>query len=66
MKKEYDFSKGERGKFYKPDMKLNLPVYLDDEAYTFVEKIAENKQEDISTIVSDLIKADKKIAEMAH
>ena len=47
-------------------MKLNLPVYLDDEAYTFVEKIAENKQEDISTIVSDLIKADKKIAEMAH
>lgn len=66
MKKEYDFSKGERGKFYKPDMKLNLPVYLDDEAYTFVEKIAENKQEDILTIVSDLIKADKKIAEMAH
>ena len=66
MKKEYDFSKGERGKFYKTDMKLNLPVYLDDEAYTFVEKIAENKQEDISTIVSDLIKADKKIAEMAH
>ena len=66
MKKEYDFSKGERGKFYNPDMKLNLPVYLDDEAYTFVEKIAENKQEDISTIVSDLIKADKKIAEMAH
>ena len=66
MKKKYDFSKGERGKFYKPDMKLNLPVYLDDEAYTFVEKIAENKQEDISTIVSDLIKADKKIAEMAH
>jgi len=29
MKKEYDFSKGERGKFYKPDVQLNLPVYLE-------------------------------------
>ncbi len=29
MKKEYDFSKGERGKFYRPDAKLNLPVYLE-------------------------------------
>ena len=66
MKKEYDFSKGERGKFYKPDVKLNLPIYLDDEAYTFVEKIAENKQKDISTIVNDLIKTGKKIVDMAH
>jgi len=29
MKKEYDFSKGERGKFYRPDIQLNLPVYLE-------------------------------------
>ena len=29
MKKEYDFSKGERGKFYRSDAKLNLPVYLE-------------------------------------
>ena len=29
MKKEYDFSKGERGKFYRPGAKLNLPVYLE-------------------------------------
>ena len=25
MRREYDFSKGERGKFYRPDAKLNLP-----------------------------------------
>jgi len=31
MKKEYDFSKGERGKFYRPGAKLNLPVYLEPE-----------------------------------
>lgn len=29
MKKEYDFSKGERGKFYKPDAEIELPIYLD-------------------------------------
>ena len=29
MKKEYDFAKGQRGKFYRPDIELNLPVYLE-------------------------------------
>ena len=29
MKKEYDFSKGVRGKFYRPNAKFNVPVYLD-------------------------------------
>jgi hypothetical protein len=66
MNKEYDFSKGERGKFYKPDVKLNIPVYLDSVAYSFVEKIAEKKQEDVSTIVNKLIKTDKKISDMTQ
>jgi hypothetical protein len=29
MKKGYDVSKGERGKFYRSVAKLNLPVYLE-------------------------------------
>jgi hypothetical protein len=29
MRKEYNFSKEERGKFYRPNVKLNLPVYLE-------------------------------------
>lgn len=29
MKNEYDFSKGRRGKFYRSDANLNLPIYLD-------------------------------------
>jgi hypothetical protein len=29
MKKEYDFSKGERGKFFRDDVELNFPVYLE-------------------------------------
>jgi hypothetical protein len=29
MKKQYDFSKGERGKFYHPDAELRIPIYLE-------------------------------------
>ena len=63
MKKEYDFSEGERGKFYRPNLKLNLPIYLDPEARSFIEKIAKKKKTDLSTVVNDLIKTDMQIAE---
>ena len=29
MKEEYDFAKGERGKFFRENSTLNLPIYLD-------------------------------------
>ena len=29
MKKQYDFSKGERGKFYHPGAELSIPIYLE-------------------------------------
>ncbi|MCP4627259.1 MAG: hypothetical protein GY850_27670 [bacterium] len=63
MKEEYDFSKGERGKFFRKDIKLNLPVYLDDDVLEFVEKIAKRKNIDIQTVVNQLLKSDIKIAE---
>jgi len=63
MRKEYDFSQGERGKFYKRGAKLNLPVYLDSDVREFVEKIAEDKQSDVSTVVNQLLKSDKKLAD---
>lgn len=63
MEENYDFSKGERGKFYKQNLKLNLPIYLDDDVYSFVQQIAKNKQKDLSFIVNQLIHSDMKIAE---
>ena len=63
MRKEYDFSKGERGKFYHPDLKLNIPIYLDEEVSTFVEKIASKKGVDRSSVVNELLKGDIKLAE---
>lgn len=58
MKKDYDFSKGERGKFYRKDIELNIPIYLDPEVSAFLQKIAEKKGVDIETIVNDWIKKD--------
>jgi hypothetical protein len=63
MRNEFDFSKGERGKFYRANIKLNIPVYLDEEVSAFVEKIASKKGIDRSSVVNDLIRGDIKIAE---
>ena len=62
MRKEYDFSKGERGKFFRKDAELKLPVYLDADNLSFVAKIAEHKKTDISEVVNELIRSDKKLA----
>jgi hypothetical protein len=63
MRDEYDFSKGTRGKFYRPDTKLNLPIYLEDEVMAFVEKIAEKKGTDMSSVVNKLIRGDMLISD---
>ena len=49
MKEEYDFSKGERGKFYRPNTKLNLPIYLEKEVLVFVEKLATKRDKNVSS-----------------
>lgn len=43
MKDEYDFSKGERGKFYRPEAELNLPMYLDADVYLSAKAKAQGK-----------------------
>ncbi|MCK5527246.1 MAG: hypothetical protein KAJ05_08860 [Candidatus Latescibacteria bacterium] len=56
MKAEYDFSKGERGKFYHPDIELNLPVYLEPEIADFMRSLAGKKNTDVETIVNDWLR----------
>ena len=64
MKEEYDFSKGQRGKFYQPNTKLNLPIYLEKEVLIFVEKLATKRDKNVSFIVNQLLRSDMQIAEM--
>jgi hypothetical protein len=63
MKTQYDFSKAVRGKFARRGAKLNLPIYLDEEALAFVERIALKKRTDISAVVNELIHGGKRLAE---
>jgi hypothetical protein len=58
MKREYDFSKGKRGKFANAGAKHNLPVYLDSDVRRFVEEVAKKKKSDVSTIVNRMLKSD--------
>lgn len=44
MKEEYDFSVGERGKFYNPEAELKIPIYLEKGVQDFNVEQAENKK----------------------
>ena len=56
MKKEYDFSKGVQGKFYRPIEKLEIPVYLDREVKEFFSKTASKKKIDIDKVVNTILR----------
>lgn len=66
MREEYDFSKGERGKFYRPDAELHLPVYLDADVQTALTALASAKGVDISVLVNDLLKKDIELIQLAR
>ena len=63
MRDEYDFSKAERGRFYKPGLKLNIPVYLDEDVQAVVEAIAEKRSTDLSNVVNQLLRANTQISD---
>ena len=58
MREEYDFSKGERGKFYDPNAQYNLPLYLDADVLNYFSAKAKAKGVDLNTLVNDLLKKD--------
>ena len=61
MAKEYDFSGAERAKFYRPEAKFQIPVYLESDSLAFVEEIARRRGTDISEVVNGLLKADREL-----
>jgi hypothetical protein len=58
MKAEYDFSNAVRGKFYRPDAKLKLPIYLDEEVLDFFTKQAESQGVEVSDLLNDRLRQD--------
>ena len=62
MKKEYDFSNAEQGKFYVPVEDIELPVYLDKEIIKYFSEKCLMTQESLQTLVNDLLRKDIEIA----
>ena len=61
MKKEYDFSKGEKGKFYNPNAEFYIPIYLDREILEVLEKVALRKDLEISSVVNQFLRKEIEI-----
>ena len=56
MKAEYDFSKGERGKFYRKDAVFQLPIYLEKDVDEFMCRLADAKGKDVEDLVNELLR----------
>lgn len=65
MTDEYDFSKGERGKFHRPDAELHIPVYLDEDVADFLRKVAERKGVEVDSIVNEWLRRSIRSVESA-
>ena len=63
MKREYDFSRAERGKFYRKGAELRLPIYLDAKLQRQLERIARKTGKDIGEMVNQLIQKEVEVIE---
>jgi len=58
MKEEYDFSNAERSKFYRPDARLNIPIYLDLDIENWLTEKAKAKGVNLQSLVNELLRKD--------
>jgi hypothetical protein len=63
MRKSYDFSKGIRGKFYRDNVKLMLPIYLDADVADLVKKAAKRRRVDAQTVLNRILRSNKQLLE---
>jgi len=61
MRKEYDFSKDQRGKFYRQGMKIDIPIYLDE--VRLLSREPAKKEIDRSSVVNELPRGSIKVTE---
>lgn len=62
MENEYDFSKAEQGKFYRPIEELDIPVYLDKKVRNFFNKKAREKNVELREIINAILLKEMKLA----
>jgi hypothetical protein len=65
MKPEYDFSKGERGKFFRPDAEIRVPIYLNTDIQAYLAERAAQKGVPLGEMVNALLKQEIRVIESA-
>jgi hypothetical protein len=63
MKPEYDFTRGERGKFFRPDAEIRLPIYLDAEVQSYLAERAAQKGIPLEDMVNGLLRQEIQLIE---
>lgn len=58
MKDEYDFTSAERGRFYRTDVQLNIPVYLDQDVESWFSEKAKLKGVNLQSLINELLRKD--------
>jgi polyhydroxyalkanoate synthesis regulator protein len=58
MKDEYDFTSAERGRFYRTDVQLNIPVYLDQDVESWFAEKAKLKGVNLQSFINELLRKD--------
>ena len=63
LKKEYDFSDAEQGRFYRPLHELDIPVRLDKDVKKIILKTARKEHRGPNAIVDELLRKDLELAQ---
>ena len=63
MKDQYDFRKGERGKFFRPNAELRLPIYLNADVEAYLTERAAEKGVPLGDMVNALLTHEIQIIE---
>ena len=66
MKKEYDFTNAEQGKFCRPLDQLEIPVYLERDVRKSLLATAAKAKKNVGELVNDLLRNDLEIARSLH
>jgi hypothetical protein len=61
MKKQYDFSKAEQGKFYRPVEELEIPIYLEKEVKNFFAGRALAKKIKLDTVINAILRKEMEV-----
>ena len=65
MAEEYDFSGGERGKFYRDGAILSPPIHLEPDVLKFLQAKAKARGTTLNLLVNQLLKKDIELIESA-